>query len=286
MADEPIVSTITPGVTGTPPTPEPTPGITPAEPVKTPGEPGTPAAEPEPIVEPAGAKPHGAEERIRGLVAKTKDIERERDYWHSIATEGKPAGETRTPAPSAMQPPEPPDINKFDDYQEYEAAKDKYLIDMTTFNVRQNIRLEAQRGMMQKIDDTFNERLKKAAETEPEVLDYKQDTTLPVSPAMAIAIKESEKGPEIILYLGRNRNESARIASMNPFAAAKEIGRIEAGFLKAPAPTPPKVISQAPEPITTVISKGTVTVDEEKLPIDDWVARRNKAQYAGKPRRK
>jgi hypothetical protein len=286
MADEPIVSTITPGVTGTPPTPEPTPGITPAEPVKTPGEPGTPAAEPEPIVEPAGAKPHGAEDRIRGLVAKTKDIERERDYWHSIATEGKPAGETRTPAPSAMQPPEPPDINKFDDYQEYEAAKDKYLIDMTTFNVRQNIRLEAQRGMMQKIDDTFNERLKKAAETEPEVLDYKQDTTLPVSPAMAIAIKESEKGPEIILYLGRNREESARIASMSPFAAAKEIGRIEAGFLKPSAPTPPKVISQAPEPITTVVSKGTATVDEEKLSMDDWVARRNKAQYAGKPRRK
>lgn len=284
MADEPIVSTITPGAEGTPPIPEPTVAPT-AEPVTKPGETGTPAATPEPTGEPKGAAPHGAEERIRGLVAKQREAERERDYWHSLATEGRPTGETKPQGPASIQPPELPDINKFESYQEYEAAKDKYLIDTTTYNVHQNIRLEAQQRMMQKIDDTFNERLKKAAETEPEVLDFKQDTTLPVSTAMAIAIKESEKGPEIILYLGRNRDESARIANLSPFAAAKEIGRIEAGFLKPPAPTPPKVISQAPEPITTVTNKGMAIVDEEKLPMDDWVARRNKAQYT-KTRRK
>jgi hypothetical protein len=273
-----VVNEITPGVEGTSPTPEPVAPT--AEPVKPPEEPGAPAAEPKPIEEPGGAKPKGAEERIRELVAKQREAERERDYWRGVAVEGRPTGETKPQAPTLMQPPQPPDINKFENYQDYETAKDKYNADNAVYTVLEKLRIESQQRTQQQIDDVFNERLNKAAEEDPEVLDFKRDNTLPVSPAMAAAIKESEKGPEIILYLGRNRKESARIANMNPFAAAREIGKIEATFLKPPPPPPPKIISQAPEPITTVVPKGTKTVELETLPMSDFVARRNKEQFS------
>lgn len=85
-----------------------------------------------------------------------------------------------------------------------------------------------------------------------------------VSPVMAELIKESEVGPEIAYWLGKNPTEAAKIAdatflhegsSIHDVIAAKqraalEIGRLEARFAQPAAPR----FTQAPAPVKTVSS--------------------------------
>jgi hypothetical protein len=130
---------------------------------------------------------------------------------------------------------------------------------------------------------TFMDRMEKAAETDPELLEEYKDPTLPVSPAMASVIRESDVAPKLVRYLVDNRKEASRIAKLGPMAAARELGKIEA---KVTAPPPkvekPKTVSQAPEPIKTLTTDGKTVVDLESLPMDDFVKRRNAQQYGRK----
>jgi hypothetical protein len=67
---------------------------------------------------------------------------------------------------------------------------------------------------------------------------------------------------------------------MNPIAAAREIGRIEAAAEVSSRPQTRTVVSQAPEPVRPVGgTKGSIDTDDERVPIDEFVRRRNEAQY-------
>jgi hypothetical protein len=69
----------------------------------------------------------------------------------------------------------------------------------------------------------------------------------PINQPMAQVIRESEIGPQIAYYLGKNREIGLAIAELPPLLAAREIGKIEAALLKPPPPPKPK-ISNAPAP--------------------------------------
>ncbi len=97
---------------------------------------------------------------------------------------------------------------------------------------------------------------------------------------MALAIKESEAAPQVLRYLSAHRDEAARISRMNPIAAAREIGRIEALAEVPSRPRDLRTVSQAPEPVRPVGgTKGSIETDDERVPIDEFVRRRNEAQY-------
>jgi len=85
------------------------------------------------------------------------------------------------------------------------------------------------------------------------------DPTLPMSATMAQTIMDSEKGPEIAYHLSANRELAQRIKSMEPLAAAREIGRIEA-TLSLPKT---RTETQAPPPPKTL--KGSVSGPTKKL---------------------
>ena len=69
------------------------------------------------------------------------------------------------------------------------------------------------------------------------------------APHLADIVESSEAGPEIAYYFGNNPDVAANIASMPPYKAAIEIGKLEAKVLTAPKP---KNITQAPTPINPV----------------------------------
>ena len=86
----------------------------------------------------------------------------------------------------------------------------------------------------------------------------------PITDAVASIVADSEKGPEIAYFLGKNPDEAKRISSLSPLAAAREIGRLEAEM------TPkPRKISNAPPPVDTVgggASSGNM--DPAKMSIE------------------
>ena len=90
---------------------------------------------------------------------------------------------------------------------------------------------------------------------------------LPISQAMAEAIMRSKNGADVAYYLGKNPDEAFRLASLDPFSAAVEIGRIAAGIVR---PQPRKA-SAAPPPIQPVGSRATPVTDPDKMSTDEWL---------------
>jgi hypothetical protein len=239
--------------------------VVPAE--STPAEPEVvaPATEEVPAETPEKVEPESrAEKRIKQLVAKQREAEREADYWRGKASQVEvKAQPTQTQAPT---------VDQFESYDDFLVAKAKH-------EIKAEQAVQEQKKTVETFEAAFTNRINKVAETEPEIFEIINDRTLPISNPMAYVIKESESAPEIIKYLSRNREESFRISRMNPIAAAREIGKIEFKISNQPKPEPIKKVSQAPEPIKPVESKGTQSVDLDKLPMDEYVKRRNQEQY-------
>lgn len=74
---------------------------------------------------------------------------------------------------------------------------------------------------------------------------------LTVTPIMADAIRDSNRGAEIAYYLGKNPAEAAEIAALPPVSQATAIARLE-NRLGANAVS----VSRAPQPIGTLTGRG------------------------------
>ena len=271
----------------------PKPAVEPAAPPVTDGEPGAPkgpiSVTPEPTEEPQGAEPSAAEKRIRRLVAEREEARRQEAYWR-----GQAEARGTQAAPAATPKPEIPLTA-----EAYEAAGKSYdelLIDKAAARMRQEQEVasranEAVRAKeaLEKSGRAFMERVQREAEVFPEIMDIVNNYHIPaspyfvpISPAMADAIRDSEVAPKLIRELAANKNEALRIAQLSPLAAARELGRMEARILSAPKPAPPRTISQAPEPVKPLTPEGATEVDLEKVPIEDFIAKRNAQQFGSR----
>ena len=212
-----------------------------------------------------------AEKRIKQLLAQKKQADSEADYWRSQAQK---VVETPT------APPKPEDFKDYDDF----------LVEKARYAVQQdNIKEQAKRAQQTQataVNEVFNARIEEAAKETPEIMDIMNDRTFlpgnnPMSHVIAAVIKESELAPGLIQHLYDNPDDLSKMYRMSPAAAAKEIGKIEYQLSIKPKPQR-KIISQAPEPITPVIPKGPQVVELDKLPIDDFMKKRNQEQYGKK----
>jgi hypothetical protein len=229
-----------------------------AEPV---AEPAEPAAEPaEPVAaEPAKrGRPSKADREISDLKASVAQL------TQLIETRLVGSGEPKAAvadAPAAIVPGEPrPKRADFNDPDEYDDAVDAWR------DARDDQRVAAREAALAKTAiETAAESAKKSAETENQKIidtwqsrrsaavekyeDYEEiaeskDTQFTIP--MLHAVINSEYGPDIAYWLGKNQKESARIAAMtNPIHQALAIGRIEAAFAAAPVEPEPK----EPEPV-------------------------------------
>jgi len=232
-----------------------------------------------------GAGPSGAEKRIQQLVARQREAERreaarsaEAAYWRGIA-EGKIKA---APVQSPPGAPELPVLANFERSEDFEEARTRYVVEKAKWELKQELEAFRARETHAAIDRRYRGRMAAAAEGDPELLEIENDATLPVSLPMAIAIKESEAAPLILRYLAAHRDEAARIATLDPIAAAREIGRIEAAATSAPRPQT-RTVSQAPAPVHPVGgTKGSMEIDDERAPIEEFIKRRNQAQYGKK----
>jgi hypothetical protein len=229
----------------------------------------------------------GAEKRIKQLAAQRnaerearEKAEREAAYYRG-AFEAK--GQTTAPAtpPQAQPntPPIPPDINNFPTYAEYEVAKDNYIIQVAEYRMEQKQLANSRRNAELTAHQQYLKRIEEAAEADPTILDIANDRTLPVSTAMAAVIQQSEMAPQILKWLGNNRKDASRIATLPPIMAAKEIGVIEATIKTTPKPAPPKRVSAAPAPISTVGATSNSVIDEDDLPMEEYYKRRTKQMF-------
>lgn len=215
-----------------------------------------------------------AEKRIHQLVAKTKEQERELEELRQRVNAAAPI----PPPPGDL--PAAPKLEQFETYAEFEAAKDEYLVKRAEMAVAQRLRSHAIQQAQTSLEQSFEARLAEAAAEDPELLAIRNDQTLPISQPVAALIKQSTVAPDVLRYLNQHRDVAAKLSTMHPMQAAVMFGRLEAQMQSVPPPPKPKTVSAAPEPIKPLSPTGSnQPVDEADLPIEEFMRRRNKAQF-------
>lgn len=98
--------------------------------------------------------------------------------------------------------------------------------------------------------------------------DREEFDSLPITPAIAEAITDSDVAPKLMAYMSANPEDVARIAKLSPARQAAEIGKLEDKLSAART-------TRAPAPIKPVGNRGSGVPDIEKMSYaeyDKWRA--------------
>jgi hypothetical protein len=255
--------------------PSPAPAAAKAETEPAPGsESGEPSAEDEEEEsekpgEPGRKRKSGFQRRIDKLTTEKRELAERVAALERLAA---PAAGAEPAKPGAPVPKgdEKLTAETFENYDEFVDA----VVDLKIAQKEKAIAAEAAKrateAERQKAVDAWAAR---AAETRKQVPDYddvmaEADDVI-ISDAMQQTILEADRGPEVAYWLAQNREEAERIAKLPALAAARAIGRIEAGLpqLKTDGSPGPKRTTSAPRPVTPVTGGKTTAVasihDEE-----------------------
>lgn len=184
------------------------------------------------------------------------------------------AAQTAPPQPAG----EPVRADQFETPEAYAQA----LAEQLANEKLGKIEMERQQA---EVNEAFAQRAEQAREKYDDWDSVVQNPTLTITAGMAEVIRASEIGPEIAYHLGTNPTEAARIARLNPFLQAKEIGRLEAKLVANP---PTKKTSAAPAPIAPVTARGAANESKKydttdprsiaSMSTSEWIAAERERQ--------
>lgn len=244
-------------------------------------------------------EPTDAEKRIRQLIAQKKEEEEKRreeekkaEYWRGMAESRTvpTSTESVTPPDLANVAPVPPNIDKYETFEEYEVAKETYLISKAKWEIKQDAAKEEakrkeeekktrQQNEFRRIQSNWESKKAEAQVKYPDFHTTISDPNFVQTGVMQLLIQDSEVAGDLAYYLAKNPAEMARLNSLPSYQAAKAVGVLERKFIANNTPPPQNILSQAPTPITPVQPVGGVgDVDEQDLPIEEFVRRRNQKQ--------
>lgn len=158
------------------------------------------------------------------------------------------------------QPKEPPKRESFGTEEAFNQAQIEHLI------AKQAEKIAAEREekrQEEKRREAFLERAEKASERYADFESVIHNPSLTINAPMAEYIAESENGPDVAYFLGKNPLKAAKIAALSPVQAARELARIEFELASKPKAN----VSKAPDPITPVGARGKSTASA--VPTDD-----------------
>ena len=265
---------------------------TPAAPVEAekPKEPAPEDKSADPAAAPKESK--GVQKRIDELVQQREEAKRQAEAERAeklrllALVEAK---QTPEPAkPKTDEGPVRPRKEDYDDPNAYDAAVESYIDERAKFTAAKEVENaiaerdrkaaeEAAARQQQAVQEAYVQRVEKVKEKYADYSEVAESPDVTVSMPMAVAIVNSEQGPELAYYFGKNPKEAARITALPPHAQLMELGKIEVKLASQPAT--PKPISNAPPPIKpqTPSSDTVKTLDE--LSMDEYAAKR-RAQLA------
>ena len=213
--------------------------------------------------------PKGVQKRIDRLTQEKYRLRAELDFLRSQQPQ------QAQPAQQAQQPSQAPKLEQYNSIEEYlDALADHKASQKFDHLAKEREAKESQTRQQQevaKLHESYTKQTEQARQAYGDFDDVVQDPDLPISQAMAEAIMRSTNGADVAYYLGKNPDQAARIASLDPFSAAVEIGRIAATVVR---PQPRKT-SNAPPPIQPVGTRATPATDPDKMSPDEWMKWRN-----------
>jgi len=217
-------------------------------------------------------KSRGVQKRIDELTANWREEQRTRQKLEAmlesmISKEVTP----KAAPPQTVTEESEPTLEQFKTYEEYVKAVGRYEArqEYRQLAAQQEEQRQKQEAERQKAEQrsTFQAKAEEFAMTTPDFDEVAFNPSLPVTDVMADALNLSDKGPEILYYLGKHPDEAARISRLSPVQSALEIGRLEA---KLSLPQP-RTVTKAPPPINPLSGgQGSLSVDPDKMTSDEW----------------
>lgn len=184
------------------------------------------------------AKKTRAQERIQQLVERAKEAERRAEAAERRVTELQGKDDPR---------PNPNDEKYYSDPDAYSADLNAWTLrNMRREDVAENAKADKQQAAQARVE-AFQARVEAFADEVPDFEEF-AFRRAPINDAQtADLIMESDLGPQIAYYLGKNPAEARDFAGMSMTKKALFIGRLEERLTAPPAA--PKRVTQAPEPI-------------------------------------
>lgn len=242
------------------------------------GEPETQPASEAALEKPEDKHESAIDKRFRKLASQRDEARnRAEKAERELAAKSTPPGPAAQPVAEAQPAtattkPAPPDPSKWTGtWEELEAAKLDYVEKLTDWKAGERERkaaTERQQAEARTLHTTWEAKSKAFGEDNPDF----EDAIANIGPLVTRAgvadlIKESDVGPEMVLYLHTHPSEVTRMGACKTQAAlARELGKLEAQ-LSAPVSkdTPaPAAKKPLPKPPTSVGAGQPATVDLDK----------------------
>lgn len=235
----------------------PLPGIDSPEPDE--GDPAPAPKAEEPI-------PKGVQKRIDRAVRQKYEAEARAKMLEERVAAMEARQFAQQPAQQRVADVGEPTIDKFENFDEYVAAKAAYIankqIESTLSEREQRQKAEREAAERAKTAESWNKRIAAATVEMPDFEDVLSSSDVPMTPPMHEAIVESEVGPKLAYYLATHPDEAVNIARMSPIGAIRAIGRIEERLL---ANKPVVKPTDAPPPVAPVGTRSPVKKDPGKM---------------------
>jgi len=147
-----------------------------------------------------------------------------------------------------------PQPSQFADAFEYAKALAEFSTEKALAERDRQVAQAREQEAQQKIIQSWAQKVQDAKAELPDFDDLVAASDVVVNNAVRDAILESDVGPKILYHLAENNDLAKKIASLNPNAALREIGKLEAKFeVKTETKqTAPVVRSKAPAPIQPI----------------------------------
>lgn len=220
-------------------------------------------------------KPKGGfQRRISELTNNWRSAERDRDYWRDLAM--------RHMQPQAQEKPEEPEAPKsLQDFDYDESRYQAYLFEqaeqraIAAAEARLSENMQRQRAAARA--SQYQQREAEFAKTTPDYASVAHRPDLPITAPMAEVIMESDEGPALAYFLGKNPEIARTIANLPAHIAAKELGRIEGRLVAERESAKPKTVSKTPPPPKKIEgAHAPIEKDPDKMSADEWVKWREK----------
>lgn len=173
-----------------------------------------------------------------------------------------------------------PRSDDFEDYAQYEDARDAWLSEKAEHNAYHKAKAEIEESRRRQEAEShlasYNTWKRQGME---KYQDFEQVITSSgnVPEVMSQAVREANNSHEVAYYLGKNPQEFQRIASLSPIKQAMEVAQISVTL--ASKTVKPKTIPNAAPPITPVTPKATPNVSLADMSMDDFIAYRNEQEF-------
>ena len=216
------------------------------------------------------AKP--IQKRIGELVREREAARREAEYWRqqaAVMQQPAPTQPAAAPQPAELKPE---DFPTYGDYLGAKAeTKAAQRLQSELAQRAEQARRQAEQRERAAVVAQFQTRAEEARARYEDFDLVVADPSTPISQHMAEAIMQSGVGHDVAYYLGRNKQEAARIAALPPLAQAMEIARLEQRV------SAPRRVSAAPPPPPVLGGAGAPTRDPASArTYDEYVALRRK----------